>query len=118
MYKHNRLFTGLSMIGLLLVFSLVLAACVAPQAPSGAAPAATEPAEEATEAEAAEAEATEAPAEEAAGAMHPALEDNKLTIAWIPKALNNPVFEIGRVGAETKAAELTEQGPYEVEIVY
>ncbi len=46
------------------------------------------------------------------------LEDGKITIAWIPKALNNPVFEIGRVGAETKAAELTEAGPYEVEINY
>jgi ABC-type sugar transport system substrate-binding protein len=28
-----------------------------------------------------------------------ALADNKITIAWIPKALNNPVFEIGRQGA-------------------
>ena len=51
-------------------------------------------------------------------AMHPALEDGKLVIAWIPKALNNPVFEIGKVGAETKAAELTAAGPYEVEIMY
>jgi ribose transport system substrate-binding protein len=46
------------------------------------------------------------------------LEDNKITIAWIPKALNNPVFEIGKVGAETKAKELTDKGPYEVEIMY
>jgi ribose transport system substrate-binding protein len=46
------------------------------------------------------------------------LEDNKITLAWIPKALNNPVFEIGKVGAETKAAELTDAGPYEVEILY
>jgi ribose transport system substrate-binding protein len=59
-------------------------------------------------------EETAGPAEE----MPAALEDGKLVIAWIPKALNNPVFEIGKVGAETKAAELTEMGPYEVEILY
>lgn len=46
------------------------------------------------------------------------LEDNVLTIAWIPKALNNPVFELGRVGAMTRAEELTEEGPCEVEIIY
>ena len=46
------------------------------------------------------------------------LADNKITIAWIPKALNNPVFEIGAVGADTRAAELTAMGPYEVEINY
>ncbi|MBN1440483.1 MAG: sugar-binding protein [Anaerolineales bacterium] len=46
------------------------------------------------------------------------LADNTIAIAWIPKALGNPVFETGRIGAETKAKELTEQGPYKVEIVY
>ncbi|RIK35985.1 MAG: ABC transporter substrate-binding protein [Chloroflexi bacterium] len=96
------------LIGFVVVLSLLLAACapVAPQAPSVEAPA--------------EAAATEAPAEEAAAPAGeiPALEDGKLTIAWIPKALNNPVFEIGRVGAEKKAEELTAQGPYPVEIVY
>ena len=46
------------------------------------------------------------------------LEDNVIKIAWIPKALNNMVFEAGKVGAETKAAELTEAGPYKVEIMY
>src|SRR3972149_11498122 len=46
------------------------------------------------------------------------LSDNTLTIAWIPKALGNPVFETGKVGAEAKAKELTEKGPYKVEIVY
>ncbi len=51
-------------------------------------------------------------------AVHPALADGKLVIAWIPKALNNPVFELGKVGAETKAKELTEKGPYTVEILY
>ncbi|HIC90311.1 MAG TPA: hypothetical protein EYP04_13040 [Anaerolineae bacterium] len=54
----------------------------------------------------------------AAPAMHPALADGKITIAWIPKALNNPVFELGRDGAFAKAKELTEQGPYEVEVLY
>jgi ribose transport system substrate-binding protein len=46
------------------------------------------------------------------------LADNVIKIAWIPKALNNPVFELGKVGAETKAAELTKIGPYKVEIMY
>jgi ribose transport system substrate-binding protein len=46
------------------------------------------------------------------------LEDNVIEIAWIPKALNNPVFELGKVGAETKAEELTTAGPYTVEIMY
>ncbi len=114
------------LIGLVIVFTMVLAACVAPAAPqepaAGEAPVEEAAAEEAaTEAPAEEPaeEATEEPAEEAAaGETHPALEDGKLTIAWIPKALNNPVFEVGRVGAEKKAEELTAQGPYEVEIVY
>ena len=47
-----------------------------------------------------------------------ALADNKITIAWIPKALNNPVFEIGRDGALKKAEELTAKGPYKVEVLY
>jgi len=54
----------------------------------------------------------------APSAMHPALADGKITIAWIPKALNNPVFELGRDGAFAKAKELTAQGPYEVEVLY
>jgi ribose transport system substrate-binding protein len=49
---------------------------------------------------------------------HKALADNKVTIAWIPKALNNPVFETGRAGALKKAEELTAKGPYKVEIQY
>lgn len=40
-----------------------------------------------------------------------------LTIAWIPKALNNPVFELGRAGALQRAAELTAAGPVEVEVL-
>lgn len=42
----------------------------------------------------------------------------RLTIAWIPKALNNPVFEPGRDGAFEKAAELTAAGPIEVKVLY
>ncbi|MBC7251233.1 MAG: sugar-binding protein [Anaerolineae bacterium] len=42
----------------------------------------------------------------------------KLTIAWIPKALNNPVFELGRDGAFKKAEELTAQTGTEVEVLY
>ncbi len=41
-----------------------------------------------------------------------------LTIAWIPKALNNPVFELGRQGAVQKAAELSASGPIRVEVLY
>ena len=44
--------------------------------------------------------------------------DGVITIAWIPKALSNPVFEIGREGAEVRAAELSEESPCEVEIFY
>jgi ribose transport system substrate-binding protein len=65
-----------------------------------------------------EGETTAPAAEVPAAGAHPALEDNTITIAWIPKALNNPVFEIGKVGAEKKAEELTAQGPYKVEINY
>ena len=42
----------------------------------------------------------------------------KITIAWIPKGLNNPVFEVGRLGAIQKAAELSAAGPIDVEILY
>jgi ribose transport system substrate-binding protein len=41
-----------------------------------------------------------------------------LTIAWIPKALDNPVFELGRLGAIQKAAELSAEGPFKVEVLY
>ena len=43
---------------------------------------------------------------------------NKITIAWIPKGLNNPVFEVGRLGAIQKAAELSASGPIDVEVIY
>ncbi|MEA3334645.1 MAG: sugar-binding protein [Chloroflexota bacterium] len=86
------------LLTLVLLASMVLAACAVPAAPVPAEP----PAE------------AEAPDE----AMHAALEDGTITIAWIPKALNNPVFEIGEVGAKAKAAELTEAGPYKVVVDY
>jgi ribose transport system substrate-binding protein len=41
-----------------------------------------------------------------------------LTIAWIPKARDNPVFELGRQGAVQKAAELSASGPIHVEVLY
>ncbi len=94
------------LLAVLFVITIIMAAC-APAATPTEAPAPEEPAEE---------EPAAPPEEEPA--MHPSLEDGKLVISWIPKALNNPVFEIGKVGAETKAAELTEQGPYEVEVMY
>ncbi|MEI6156854.1 MAG: hypothetical protein WCP87_00645, partial [Atribacterota bacterium] len=34
------------------------------------------------------------------------LAGNKYVFAWIPKALNNPVFELGKTGAFQKAKEL------------
>lgn len=47
------------------------------------------------------------------------LADKKITIAWIPKALNNPVFEIGREGALKKADEINKKGgKYKVEVLY
>jgi len=55
---------------------------------------------------------TEAPATEEPEAPE------KLTIAWIPKALNNPVFEVGRDGAFKKAEELTAETGAEVEVLY
>jgi ribose transport system substrate-binding protein len=49
----------------------------------------------------------------------PAASDrHTLTIAWIPKALDNPVFELGRQGAMQKAVELSASGPVKVEVVY
>jgi len=47
----------------------------------------------------------------------PARHTQRLTIAWIPKALNNPVFELGRAGAVQRAAELTAAGPVEVQVL-
>ncbi|MBN1979117.1 MAG: sugar-binding protein [Anaerolineae bacterium] len=41
-----------------------------------------------------------------------------LTIAWIPKARDNPVFELGRQGAIQKAEELSASGPVQVKVMY
>ncbi len=47
-----------------------------------------------------------------------AQDDDTITIAWIPKALNNPVFELGRDGCMAAAAELTEATGQTVECLY
>jgi ribose transport system substrate-binding protein len=41
-----------------------------------------------------------------------------LTIAWIPKSLDNPIFELGHNGAVQRAAELSLEGKIQVEIYY
>ena len=48
----------------------------------------------------------------------PTPQRRKLVIAWIPKALDNPVFEVGRLGAQRRALELTYSGPIDVEVLY
>jgi len=45
-------------------------------------------------------------------------EDGKFTIAWIPKALNNPVFELGRDGCMKAAEDASAQYGIEVECLY
>lgn len=41
----------------------------------------------------------------------------KLTIAWVHKSLGNPVFNLGRSGAQQKARELSASGPFDVEVL-
>ncbi|HMQ34371.1 MAG TPA: sugar-binding protein [Chloroflexaceae bacterium] len=41
----------------------------------------------------------------------------RLTLAWVPKSLGNPVFDHGYNGARARATELSEAGPYEVELI-
>lgn len=41
-----------------------------------------------------------------------------ITIAWIPKALDNPIFELGHQGATQKASELSAGGSVQVNILY
>ena len=41
-----------------------------------------------------------------------------LTFAWIPKAMNNPIFELGYKGALRRAEELSARGPVDVRILY
>jgi ribose transport system substrate-binding protein len=45
-------------------------------------------------------------------------QDDTFTIAWIPKALNNPVFETGRDGCMLAAEELTASTGKTVECLY
>ena len=45
-------------------------------------------------------------------------QDDTFTLAWIPKALNNPVFELGRDGCMQAAAELSEMTGKTVECLY
>jgi ribose transport system substrate-binding protein len=54
----------------------------------------------------------------AAGLESPSPERRKITLAWIPKALDNPVFQVGQLGAVQKAAELSASGPVQVEVLY
>jgi ribose transport system substrate-binding protein len=93
------------LLSLAVLLALILTAC------AGSTPTAA-PATQAPE------KATSLPEPTVAPSGNDPLADNTITIAWIPKALGNPVFETGRIGAETKAKELTEKGPYKVEIVY
>ena len=48
----------------------------------------------------------------------PISKQETITIAWIPKALNNPVFELGHQGAVQKAAELSASGAVQVKVLY
>jgi ribose transport system substrate-binding protein len=59
-----------------------------------------------------------APGQPTTESRTPAAQRRKITIAWIPKALNNPVFEVGKAGAIQKAAELSAKGPVDVEVMY
>ena len=45
-------------------------------------------------------------------------QDDAITIAWIPKSLNNPVFELGRDGCMKAAEELTASTGQTVECLY
>jgi ribose transport system substrate-binding protein len=47
-------------------------------------------------------------------------EVQKLRIAWVPKSLNNPVFETGRDGAFLRATELNSEpgNELEIEVIY
>ncbi len=44
--------------------------------------------------------------------------DGKFTLAWIPKALNNPVFELGRDGCMKAAEDASAEFGIEVECLY
>jgi ribose transport system substrate-binding protein len=102
------------LLSLLVAATMILAACAPP---ATEAPPATQAPAEPTKPPAEPTKPPEPTTPPEAGAPDP-LADGVIKIAWIPKALNNPVFEVGKVGAETKAKELTDKGPYTVEIVY
>lgn len=78
------------LVSLITIMAIILTACAAP-AP---APAPAQPANPSA------GSSSQQPASQAAA---PELED--ITIAFIPKALNNPVFEITRAGAEDRLKE-------------
>jgi ribose transport system substrate-binding protein len=97
-----------NLMSVIVLLAMFLVACQ-PAAPTAA------PETEAPETEEAAPETEEPAVEET---EEPAAEMEKITIAWIPKALNNPVFEVGRDGAMKKAEELTADGDIEVEVLY
>jgi ribose transport system substrate-binding protein len=49
---------------------------------------------------------------------HVRAQDETFTLAWIPKALNNPVFELGRDGCMKAAEELSASTGRKVECLY
>ncbi len=49
---------------------------------------------------------------------HVRAQDDTFTLAWIPKALNNPVFELGRDGCMKAAEELSAATGKKVECLY
>ncbi len=49
---------------------------------------------------------------------HPAVRDGLLTIAWIPKSLDNPLYELGHEGCVQAAKELSVSRKLRVECVY
>jgi ribose transport system substrate-binding protein len=84
------------LVSLVMLVALALAACAAPTQP--ASPSAGQEASQSAEQSASQ-DSDQAASESAA----PSLDD--ITIAFVPKALNNPVFEITRSGAEDRMAE-------------
>lgn len=52
------------------------------------------------------------------GSTNDETSSSPLVFAWIPKELENQVFETGRDGASTRALELSQQGDREVDIRY
>jgi ribose transport system substrate-binding protein len=99
-------------LSLLLIASLMLTGC------GDNGPTATDEAEEMEETTEVVEPEEEEEVEEGDGEEAATDGPETLTFAWIPKALNNPVFEVGRDGAFQKAEELSEETGTEVEVVY